>query len=72
MTSVLSGPHGPPLNEGEAAKALGISRPTFKKAVASGIVPGGFQVGRLRLYPRPTIWALLTGQPQALRIGEPK
>ena len=55
-----------------AAKALGVSRPTFKKAVASGIVPGGFQVGRLRLYPRPAIWALLTGQSPALLVGEPK
>lgn len=72
MTDVLKGPHGPPLNEGEAAKALGLSRPTFKKAVASGIVPGGFQVGRLRLYPRPAIWALLTGQSPALLVGEPK
>jgi hypothetical protein len=70
MTSVLNGPHGPPLNEGEAAKALGVSRPTFKKAVASGIVPGGFQVGRLRLYPRPAIWALLTGLSPSIRGGE--
>jgi len=59
----LSSPDGPPLNEKEAAAALGISRPTLQRGVADGTVPAPVRIGNLKLYPRPIIWALRNGAP---------
>ena len=57
----LDGPVGPPLNEKEAAAALGVSRPTLQRAVDAGVIPAPLRVSHLKLYPRPIIWALVNG-----------
>lgn len=59
----ITGPHGPPLNEKQAAAAIGISRATLCNAVAKGTIPEPRRIGNLKLYPRPLIWALLNGEP---------
>ena len=59
----LSTPDGPPLNEKEAALALGISRATLQRGVADGAIPQPVRIGKLKLYPRPLIWALRNGRP---------
>lgn len=54
---------GPPLAATEAAKVLGVSYPTFRKAIDAGAVPGVFRLGNLLRVPRPVVWALLNGIP---------
>jgi hypothetical protein len=59
----ITSPVGPPLNEKEAAAAIGISRATLVHAVNAGTIPAPRRIGNLKLYPRPLIWALLNGEP---------
>src|ERR1700722_16092888 len=61
--SDLAGPDGPPLNEKEAAQTLGVCIPTFQRGVEDGVIPPPMRIGRLKLYPRPFIWALRNGGP---------
>lgn len=59
----ITGPDGPPLTEKEACEALDISRSTLQRGVSDGVVAAPIRIGRLKLYPRPIIWALLSGSP---------
>jgi excisionase family DNA binding protein len=55
--------NGPPLAVTEAAKVLGVSYPTLRRAIDAGTVPGVFRLGNLVRVPRPIVWALLHGAP---------
>jgi excisionase family DNA binding protein len=54
---------GPPFSGQEAAKILGVSYPTLRRAIKAGAVPGVFRLGNLVKVPRPIVWALLHGEP---------
>lgn len=65
----FSSPDGPPLNEKEAAAALGISRPTLQQGVTDGVIPSPLRLGRLKLYPYRVIRALRNGEPLVKQAG---
>jgi excisionase family DNA binding protein len=72
MRSFTMEKDGPPLSGKEAAKALGVSYPTFQRAVDKGQVPGAFRLGNLIRVPRPVVRALLNGEPlQVARSRSP-
>jgi excisionase family DNA binding protein len=60
---------GPPFSGRDAAKILGVSYPTLRRAIEAGAVPGAFRLGNLVKVPRPIVWALLHGEPINRKIG---